>query len=200
MDATIPFPTHAVRANALEYEGTLAPSSRRAGIAGRSAAAADAILTFPNRDIVELRLSYAPSRIDHRRYRCDIRMRSGQQLAVLSTHYAGIADFEDRSATCVALVRGLIARVAAENSQARFRSGKRPLVYLAEHLFSLAMVALLVFVLSLTEAGYLSESSWVKLAIVAGFIPLLVLYTRKNWPRSFSPRAIPPDVLSDLSG
>ena len=200
MDATIPFPTHAVRANALEYEGTWRLLPDALELQGGPAVAADAILTFPYRDIVELRLSYAPSRIDHRRYRCDIRMRSGQRLAVLSTHYAGIADFEDRSATYVPLVRGLIARVAAENAAARFRSGKRPLVYWAEHLFLVAMVALLVFVLSVTGVGYLSDSSWAKLAIVVGFIPLLILYTRKNWPRRFSPTAIPSDVLPDRSG
>ena len=39
-----------------------------------------------------MRLSYAPSRVDSGRYRCDLRLRSGQQLALLSTHYAGFAD------------------------------------------------------------------------------------------------------------
>jgi hypothetical protein len=47
-------------------------------------------------------------------------------------------------------VRVLIAKVAAANPSARFRSGKNPIAYWAEHLFLLAMVALLVFVLSLT--------------------------------------------------
>jgi hypothetical protein len=200
MGATISSPTHVVRANALEFEGTWRLLPDALELQGGPTASADAVACFPYRDMMELRLSYSPSRIDHNRYRSDIRMRSGRRVAVLSTHYAGIADFEDRSATYVPLVRGLVARVAAENPQVKFRSGKRPLVYFAEHLFLLAMVALLVFVLSITGVTYLSDSSWARVAIIVGFIPLLVLYTRKNWPRTFAPDAIPPDVLPECPG
>ena len=64
-----------------------------------------------------------------------------------------------------------------------------------ETLGLLAMIALLVYVLSITGWGPFSDSSWAKLFIVIGFIPLLVVYTRKNWPRRFKPDAIPQDVL-----
>ena len=121
-------------------------------------------------------------------------MRSGQQLAIVSTHYAGIADFENRAATAP-FVRALIVRIAAANPSARFRSGKNPVAYWAEHLFLLGMVAMLVFVLSITGFAYVVDSAWVKLFIIIFFIPLLIAYTRKNWPRNFRPDAIPKDVL-----
>ena len=133
---------------------------------GGPTAGPDVVLRFPYRDIVGVRLSYAPSRFDSARYRCDLRMRSGQRLAILSTHYAGIADFEDRAATYGPFVRALIARVAAANPSASYRSGKSPVTYWAEHLFLLAMVVLLVLVLSMAGFAYVSDSSWVKLAIV----------------------------------
>jgi hypothetical protein len=166
-------------------------------VRGGPTASADEVLDFPYRDVAGLGLSYAPSRFDQGRYRCDVRMRSGQQLAILSTHYAGIADFEDRAASYVPFVRELVGRVAAANPEARFRSGKRPWVYWAEHVFLLAMVLLLVFVLSAVGVSYLSDSGWAKLAVVVASIPLLIAYTRKNRPRAFAPDAIPEDVLPD---
>jgi hypothetical protein len=193
-DVTAP-PTYIARANALEYEAIWRLGPDGLELQGGPTAGPDVVLRFPYRDIIGVRLSYAPSRVDSARYRCDLRMRSGQQLAMLSTHYAGIADFEDRAATYAPFVRALIARVAAANPSARFRSGKNPVTYWMEHLFLLAMVVLLVFVLSMTGFAPLSESSWAKLMIVLGSIPLLLVYTRKNWPSRFTPDTIPKDVL-----
>jgi hypothetical protein len=193
-DAAAP-PAYVARANVLEHEAIWRLTSDALELQGGPAAGSDAVMRLPYRDIASVRLSYAPSRVDSVRYRCDLTMRSGRRLAILSTHYAGVADFEDRAATYAPFVRALIARVAAANPSARFRSGKNPVAYWAEHLFLLAMVALLVFVLSVTGFAPLSESSWAKFAVIIGFIPLLIVYTRKNWPRSFKPDAIPEDVL-----
>jgi hypothetical protein len=188
-------PSYVARANALEYEGTWRLMPDVLELQSGPTAGSDVVRRYPYRDIVGVRLSYAPSRVDSARYRCDLQMRSGQRLAVLSTHYAGIADFEDRAATYSPFVRALIARIAAANPSASFRSGKNPLVYLAEHVFLFAMFALLIFVLSAVGFGPLSESSWLKLVIIIGFIPLLIAYMRKNWPRRFAPEAIPNDAL-----
>ena len=57
------------------------------------------------------------------------------------------------------------------------------------------MVAFMVFALSLTGFAPLSESSWAKLAIILASIPLVIAYTRKNWPSRFKPDVIPRDVL-----
>jgi hypothetical protein len=188
-------PTYVARANVLEHEAIWRLTPDTLELQGGPTAGPDVVMRFPYRDIVGVRLSYAPSRVDSARYRCDLTMRSGGKIAILSTHYAGLADFEDRAATYAPFVRALIGKVAAANPSARFRSGKNPIVYWAEHLFLLAMVALLVFVLSVTGFAPLSESSWAKFVIILGFVPLLVVYTRKNWPRGFKPDAIPKDVL-----
>jgi hypothetical protein len=195
MDDVAGSQTYIARANALEYEAIWRLGPDALELQGGPTAGPDVVLRFPYRNIVGVRLSYAPSRADSARYRCDLKMRSGQRLAILSTHYAGIADFEDRASTYVPFVRELIARVAGANPSATYRSGKSPLAYWAEHIFLLAAVALLVSVLSMAGFAYVSGSSWVKLAIVLFFIPLLIAYTRKNWPRRFKPDAIPKDVL-----
>ena len=188
-------PSYVARANALEYEAIWRLQPDALELQGGPTAGPDVVLRFPYRDIVGVRLSYAPSRFDHARYRCDVRMRSGQQVAILSTHYAGIADFQDRAATYGPFVRVLIARVAGANPSASFRSGKNPVTYLLEHLFLFVMVVLLVFVLSMVGFAYVGDTSWVRLFIIVATIPLLIAYTRKSWPSRFKPDAIPDDVL-----
>ena len=195
MDDVAAPPAYIARANLLEHEAIWRLGPDALELQGGPTAGPDVVLRFPYRDIVGVRLSYGPSRVDLGRYRCDLRMRSGQQLAIVSTHYAGIADFENRAATYAPFVRALIARIAAANPSARFRSGENPVAYWADHLFLLAMVAMLVFLLSITGFAYVVDSAWVKLFIIIFFIPLLIAYTRKNWPRNFRPDAIPKDVL-----
>jgi hypothetical protein len=197
MNVAAPSPVHIVRASAFEYEGAWRLSPDGFEVQGGPASGGNVVLRFPYQEVVELRLSYAPSRFDDVRYRCDVRMRSGQRIAILSTHYAGFATFENRAATYVPYVRELIARVAAANPKAKFRSGKRPLAYWAEHLFLLAMVALLVLVVGTLGTSHWSEITWTKLSVIVGSIPLLIVYTRKNYPRAFKPGAIPKDVLPD---
>jgi hypothetical protein len=69
------------------------------------------------------------------------------------------------------------------------------MAYWAEHVFLVAIVAILVFVLSAVGLSSITGLVWVKLLIILGSVPLLLAYTRKNWPRRFKPTAIPGDVL-----
>jgi hypothetical protein len=150
---------------------------------------------FPYAAVKELRLCFDPTRADDTRHRCDVRLGDGQRASFYSTHFVSFAEFEDRATTYVPLVRGLVARVAAANPACRFRSGKRPLVYWAEHAFLLAMFALLVFVLALVGGAAFRDLVLVKLGIIVGFVPVMIMYTRKNWPRRFDPAAIPAEAL-----
>lgn len=150
---------------------------------------------YPYQDIREIRLSFAPTRVDGRRYRCDFQLKNGVLVAILSTHYAGFADFEDRAATYTPLVRELIERVAAANPACKFEAGKRLGTYVGEHIFLFLMVLLLVLVIGMVGGASLSTLVMVKLSILITYIPLMILYTRKNWPRSFDPSAIPDELL-----
>ncbi len=152
---------------------------------------------FAHADIAELRLSYDPTRFDTKRHRCEVTMRDRTRTAIWSTHYVSVADFEDRGATYAPLIRALVAHVAQANPACRFRAGKRPLVYWAEHTFLLAMSTLAVFVVGVVGGSAISELVWLKIAIVAGMIPLALAYARKNRPRHFQPATIPDDVLPD---
>jgi hypothetical protein len=150
---------------------------------------------FPYASIVELRLCFDPTRADDTRHRCDVRLADRRRVSFYSTHFASVMNFEDRAATYVPLVRGLVARVAEANPGCRFRSGKRPVVYWTEHAVLLALFALLVFVLALVGGSAFSDLVLVKLGVIAGFIPVMIAYTRKNRPGRFDPAAIPAQVL-----
>jgi hypothetical protein len=50
-------------------------------------------------------------------------------------------------------------------------------------------------VLGVIGGAAFSDLVLVKLGIVAAFIPLMIMYTRKNWPRRFDPAAIPKDAI-----
>jgi len=187
--------TYGLRANATEHEAiwTLEPDALT--LTGGGALTAETVLRFPYRNVAEVQLSFAPTRADRGRYRCRVRMRSGQSVEIISTHYAGIMNFEDRSATYTPFVRELVARIAAVNPDCRFRSGKSPIVYLAEHLFLFTMFGFLVTVLIATADSTIGETSWLKLGLIGFFLPVAVLYTKRNWPRRFTAQTIPADVL-----
>jgi hypothetical protein len=151
--------------------------------------------SFPCASIVELRLCFDPTRFDDTRHRCDIRLADRRRASFYSTHFVSVAEFEDRAATYVPLVRALVAQVAAASPACRFRAGKRPIVYWAEHAVLAALVALLVCVLALVGGVAITDLFLAKLAIVVAFIPVMIAYTRKNRPRQFDPDAIPAEVL-----
>jgi hypothetical protein len=195
MNAPAPPVTYTARANVFEHEATwrLAPDALER--IGGPTQNPKAVQRFPYRDVSELWLSFAPTRFDRERYRCELRMRTGQRVRIFSTHYQSIGNFEDRAVTYVPFARGLVARVAGANPACRFRSGKSRLAYVLEHAFLLAALILLVLVIGMVGGANLSQLVMVKLAILAFYIPVAILYARKNWPRQFDARAIPEDVL-----
>jgi hypothetical protein len=150
---------------------------------------------FPYAAIAELRLCFDPTRADDTRHRCDLRLADGRKASFYSTHYVGFAEFEDRAATYVPLVRALVGRVASANPACRFRAGKRPLVYWTEHVVLAALAVLLVFVVGLVGGVAISDLFLIKLGVVVALIPVMIAYTRKNRPRQFDPAAIPAEVL-----
>lgn len=110
--------THRVRVSVIESETAwrIAPNAlEREELGGKGT-----LVRYPYADIQALRLTFAPSRVDSARYRCDVQLKNGTLAAIVSTHYAGIGDFEDRGATYGPLVRALIRRVAAANPDCRF--------------------------------------------------------------------------------
>jgi hypothetical protein len=153
---------------------------------------------FPYAEVKHMRLSFEPTRADRERFRCEFQMADGSKARLFSTHFAGVSSFENRAASYTPFVRELVARVAAANPSCQFRSGKWFLHYWLEHTFLLAMFGLLILVLFAFGGAGLSELVLIKLGIIVFFIPVLIGYTWRNWPRSFVPPDIPAGTLPDV--
>jgi hypothetical protein len=181
------------RRNALEDETRYALEADALAYTRGSGAA----VRLPFASVRAVRLFYNPTRFDQVRFHCDVTLAGGTRERIPSTSYAGIGDFEDRAAAYSRFVRALVARVAAASPACRFRAGRSALLYVAEHAFLLA--ALLALALVIALVGGFSPSGIVatKLAVIAFYIPVAIRYARRNWPRSFSPAAIPADVLPE---
>ena len=141
---------------------------------------------------------YDPTRFVHDRFRCKVRFRDGREADLINQSYAGIAQFENRSAYYVPFVQELVARVAQANPACRFYAGKPWFHYFASLAFVFAMLLLLGVVLWLTAAVSLHGLVVVKLIIIAAMLPTAYLYVRKNRPRRFDPAAIPDDLLPSV--
>ena len=150
---------------------------------------------FPYRAIKELRLTFEPVQPDDTRHKCEVKLTNGERTGIYSVHFSGMNSFEDRAATYVPLVHGLVARVAAANPDCRFWSGKPALAYWFQIGLILVLVLALVGVITFLTGFNFSDLALVKLAVIVAFIPVMILYVRKNKPRRFDPAAVPEDAL-----
>ncbi len=150
---------------------------------------------FPYRSIKQLRLTFEPVQHDDARHKCEVRLANGERASIYSVHFNGANSFEDRAATYVPLVQGLVARIAAANRDCRFLSGKPALVYWLQIALILVLVLAFVAVLAFLTGFELSDLALAKLFVIIGFIPVMYLYVRKNKPQQFDPAAIPEDAL-----
>jgi len=146
-------------------------------------------------DVRAIRIAYDPTRVDQARHWCDVTFNSGFVQRIVSTHYCGFADFEDRGKSYSALVRALVAAVANINPACTFEAGKKKSVYIAEIAFMAVALMFLVWVLLLTAGMGVSEIVGIKLVLLAAMLPTLRSYLRKNWPRRFHADSIPDNAL-----
>jgi hypothetical protein len=145
---------------------------------------------FPFRDIRAIRLSYTPTRFDFARYRCSVTRFNGWREEIVSTSYAGIGSFEDRSKDYGRFVRSLVAHAAKGNPAIRFEAGESQLKYwgsIAILVGAFALLALVIF-----SIGF--NPTWIiiaKLVVIAFLFPICLRWMRKNRPQRFSPDSIP---------
>lgn len=183
-------PAYRARRSILEKEATwrLAPDALEQIVDGKP------VQGFLYADIVEIRLSYDPTRFESNRYRCDVRARNGARVVLVSVSYVSPGNFDNRGEIYAPFVRELVARVASANPACGFIAG-RPLVnYLASHAFLIAMLLLLLSVLYATGAPIVGIVA-LKLGLIVVYVPVIIHYARVNWPRPFEPAAVPEHAL-----
>jgi hypothetical protein len=149
---------------------------------------------LPPSSILKLSLSYDPSRIERNRFRCHLYNTGGKCASIQNIHFKGFASFGDRTDTYLPFVRTLISRIAALRPRCEFVAGTSHLLWWANAAFitvTFSFLAIVMFYL------FTAIGPWVilKLIIIAFFIPTVISWFIKNWPKRFSPHAIPENLL-----
>jgi hypothetical protein len=177
------------RRDVLERERTYRLSADGLAIEEREASPR----VLPYAEIHKIRLRFFPTRFQTNRFECLVYCR-GQRLRITNEFYLGFARFEDRSSAYRSFVVELCQRVGAVRREAEFVTGREAWLLNLEIGLCGLMALLLGWVLWLT-GGPSRTLVWVKLGIIAFFLPVLVLYVKRNRPVRFEPGAVPEQVL-----
>lgn len=118
-------------------------------------------------------------------YNCFIHT-PGKKVALRHVHFAGIARFEDRSATYTPFVRALLAAVAQQNPRATLKAGS---------LFNFIMcIVLLPFLVGVGILAY-TLGSWAGVLTMAFFAVMCIGVIPRSRPRTVDPANPPANVL-----
>lgn len=145
--------------------------------------------------IRRIRLSFRPATMQNHRFLAEIWLDSGPKLQIASTSWRSMVEQERLDAAYSAFVGELNRRVAAAGGTPLLQTGSPALLYwpgLAIFVgVGLTVVALIV--------RALQTQAWSGAAFVAAFLALFIWqagsFFRRNWPGTYRPDAIPPQVL-----
>lgn len=152
--------------------------------------------SIPWAKIAELRLRFEPGRFATNRCMAQVVTNTGWMAEIDNQHYAGLAEFEDRSASYRAMIELLLLRLRAANPQARLVTGQGTALWLSMGFLLLMLLAL--FLVVLTIGGPLI--ALIKLGVLAFFAPTMVRYIRVNRRRVLPIAADPPaGVLPEIA-
>lgn len=149
---------------------------------------------IPLQRIVEIRLTYEPMEYQSERYRCRLRSADAGTLVFQSTHFAGLANFEDRGPAYRSFVKSLIARTARVNPGCVFIGGCSMLKWRI-YLVVLSAIFLGLTVVLVVLWAYIGWLVLVKLLLIAIATPALLRWFKRNRPAAFAPDRIPDHLL-----
>ena len=149
---------------------------------------------FPLSEIAEINLQCSPTKCSTRVFRCHFLLRNGHREQLCNQHYAGIAQFDDRSESYRDWVENLITRCASQQPALRLVGGVAAWRWwLNLVILSFGMLAALILALWLWIM--ISWLVLVKIIFIALFIPAAIRWFRVNRPHTFSAQKIPEELL-----
>ena len=146
-------------------------------------------------ELVEVRLEFAPTRIEMNRYRCVLLERNGRRTEFFNRRFTGFATFEPTDETYVVFVRVLLLAIERYAPDCRCCAGAGGATYaLGAVGFVTAALALLMV------AGFviLNGLWWlvvVKALLMLFYFPTAWRWLKRNRERTFVPSMIPAAVL-----
>ncbi|MBP9912143.1 MAG: hypothetical protein KBF26_01925 [Opitutaceae bacterium] len=146
-------------------------------------------------EVAEVRLTFAPTRPEPKRYRCRLTLRSGGVWEFFNRTYRGVYDFADTSAAYGEFVRALHGALAREAPACRFVAGSS----LAAYWFNTGVLVMVGAVLLAAMVFFFTTGMlWVvliKVLLILVYVPTAIGWLRRNKPRCHTAGSIPPDLL-----
>jgi hypothetical protein len=142
-----------------------------------------------------VRVAYAPTRVARNRYRTQVIFKQGGMVELFNTHYAGLADFEERNAAYSAFVQALHRRLAERNLPVIYRKGSSPAACAGNLVLTLGSFGLIALAVVLLFNFGIIWIAVAKLAIVLFFVPTLIRNLRRSRPDTYDPHTIPAEAL-----
>jgi hypothetical protein len=157
--------------------------------------AGHATAVVPLREISQVALAFAPTRPERNRFRCALRTTRNGPLVFFNREYRGVLDFLDASAEYTAFVRALNESLARAQPACRYVAGASQAAYVAS---IAAMVFALIVLIAVAVLLFSIGLSWLvvlKALLIAFYTPTAIHWLKVNRPRSYTPDAIPSNVL-----
>lgn len=151
---------------------------------------------IPLESLREIRLQFAPTRYQTKRYVCHLHDSRGKCAAFQSGHYVGFANFADRGDSFRKLVLTLISRRFAIGGSCRYIGGTSMINWLFQSAIFIGSLCMLAaaFYFFWSAVGWMALF---KLALIAWLVPVAWNWVRRNRPRDFDPENIPEGLLPD---
>ncbi|WP_353124365.1 hypothetical protein [Parapedobacter pyrenivorans] len=149
-------------------------------------------LQIPYKEILSIRLQAQPYfRYRHNNYCCEITAVRGV-FQILSTHYVGFAEFEDRADTYTPFVKAFVKNLKSQNPSCIINTGQKPSAFSGNIALIVASVLLLYFLWSIIP---LSGKLLPIMLVLLGAWSYLNMSTRVNRPRTLENDEIPDYIL-----
>ncbi|MDD5365482.1 MAG: hypothetical protein PHR30_09100 [Gallionellaceae bacterium] len=146
-------------------------------------------------DLAEVRLSYAPTRVQKNRYFLTLSTGHDAALQISNENYLGLADFQDCSPSYRIFVTELHRSIAAANPGVRFEAGSTGM----QRSLHWLLTGFILLVLAAAALAFITLGLYwlvlVKVGIIAYYLPTLKRYLGINKPRRYAPSAIPEEML-----
>jgi len=176
---------------AAEHAFRLGPDSLEWFVGGRPGRVA-----YPM--IARIRLGFRLTNFMGRRYTAEIFPRTGARMDISSYSARGIVDNANQGAAYRAFISELHRRIAKAHGDCRFEAGMAAWRFWPSVAVTLAMAAGLVYVVVRGMFGDQIVTGLVVFAAGLLFLWQMGKTVLANWPRSYSPDAIPKDVLPKI--
>jgi len=148
--------------------------------------------------IARIRLGFRLTNFMGRRYTAEIFPRTGARMEISSYSARGIVDNANQGAAYRAFISELHRRIAKAHGDCRFEAGMAAWRFWPSVAVTLAMAAGLVYVVVRGMFGDQIVTGLVVFAAGLLFLWQMGKTVLANWPRSYSPEAIPKDVLPKI--